>query len=458
MARNRRSETRATDGDRSQGLGAAGHRVIEHEGRSLHAPIRVLDGDRHASGDRRSRLGRHGHAHDDRRSCDDRAGCGRQPGRASWVSAAVALAAPSIWARAPEVHDEAGQQQADDLWAQQRGGSSYGAWVEHPRLRWVTTTRCRRHAKVSLTTNDLHRLRVDAAGPASLSRRSLLLGGVALVALGSCSAEEPTDIADLEVPAEDGVALVALFAAGSELHLGGEKRLPFALAEADGTLQGEVPDQLVFRADSGGRRALGPTVVPARADGLERPYYAVPFTPERVGLYRFETEVDGAVAEASVNVGPTRSSELRTGRPLPPVFTSTFDNPRGVDPLCTRVPSCPLHDISVRDGLRQSRPLAVLVAAPGACDISYCPPVLELLLEATERHPRIHFLHAEVYVDPQAETNALETGTTDIVQTYGLDHEPALFVADAAGLLRHRLDHIFDRTELEEVLSDVDEP
>ena len=214
----------------------------------------------------------------------------------------------------------------------------------------------------------------------------------------------------------------------------------------------------MFRADNGGRPALDPTVVPARADGLERPYYAVPFTPDRVGLYRFEAEVDGAVAEASVNVGPTRSSDLRTGRPLPPVFTPTFDNPRGVDPVCTRVPSCPLHDISVRDGLRQSRPLAVLVAAPGACDISYCPPALELLLEATEHHPRIHFLHAEVYVDPEAESSPMETGTTDIVQAYGLDHEPALFVADAAGLLRHRLDHIFDRTELEEVLSDVDEP
>lgn len=47
-------------------------------------------------------------------------------------------------------------------------------------------------------------------------------------------------------------------------------------------------------------------------------------------------------------------------------------------------------------------------------------------------------------------------GTTDIVAAYGLDHEPALFVADAAGVLQYRLDRIFDASELVEVLDAVD--
>jgi len=289
-----------------------------------------------------------------------------------------------------------------------------------------------------------------------MSRRSILLGGAALLATTSCRVEETTGVTEVEVPAADGVALVALFAAGSEIHLGGEKRLPFAVADPDGTLRSTVPDHVVFTVDLDGETVLAPSGVRARRDGIERPYYPVWFTPERAGLHRVVAEVDGAQAEAFVSVGFNRSSDLRVGRPLPPVFTPTFDRQRGVDPICTRVPTCPLHGITVRDALRDERPVAVLVASPGSCDISYCPPALDLLLLAVGAHPRMRFVHAEVYLDPAEGVDSVLGGTTDIVAAYGLDHEPALFVADAAGVLQHRLDHIFDASELTEVLDAVD--
>ena len=83
--------------------------------------------------------------------------------------------------------------------------------------------------------------------------------------------------------------------------------------------------------------------------------------------------------------------------------------------------------------------------------MSYCPPALELALGAAEDHPGLHFLHAEVYVDAGAATSF--DRTTPIVQELGLDFEPALFLVDAEGVIRRRLDHIFDRSELEDELN-----
>ena len=99
--------------------------------------------------------------------------------------------------------------------------------------------------------------------------------------------------------------------------------------------------------------------------------------------------------------------------------------------------------------------MAVLVASPGTCAVTYCPPVLDLLLEAREDHPMVQFVHAEVYVDASESSGFART--TEAVQAFGLDFEPALFVADRTGAIRRRLDHIFDRSELDEALTTVDD-
>jgi hypothetical protein len=42
-----------------------------------------------------------------------------------------------------------------------------------------------------------------------------------------------------------------------------------------------------------------------------------------------------------------------------------------------------------------------------------------------------------------------------VIDTYGLTYEPALFVANASGLVLERLDNIFDRAELAEALKTI---
>lgn len=129
---------------------------------------------------------------------------------------------------------------------------------------------------------------------------------------------------------------------------------------------------------------------------------------------------------------------------------------RGVEPICTRDPRCPFHEVSLTEALVERRPLALLVASPGYCDSSLCPPALDLLVDAASGFPGIRFVHAEVYVDAGQLDSLADASPTEVVRTYELTFEPSLMLARADGTLSERLDHIYDVTELGEALSRID--
>jgi hypothetical protein len=72
--------------------------------------------------------------------------------------------------------------------------------------------------------------------------------------------------------------------------------------------------------------------------------------------------------------------------------------------------------------------------------------MLDVMISLRARYPDVVFLHAEVYIDDTATTVA------PAVEAAGLSFEPVLFLIGADGVLRERLDVIFDATELEEQL------
>ena len=59
------------------------------------------------------------------------------------------------------------------------------------------------------------------------------------------------------------------------------------------------------------------------------------------------------------------------------------------------------------------------------------------------------FVHAEVYADNKATTLA------PAVEAYKLQFEPILFVTDTDGVLRKRLDGVFDVNEVRETLAQM---
>ena len=70
----------------------------------------------------------------------------------------------------------------------------------------------------------------------------------------------------------------------------------------------------------------------------------------------------------------------------------------GVKPICTRVPQCPLHTVSLSDVVGTGKPVAVLFATPALCASQYCGPVLDELLAVMEPvRGDVTFVHVDIY-------------------------------------------------------------
>jgi hypothetical protein len=151
-------------------------------------------------------------------------------------------------------------------------------------------------------------------------------------------------------------------------------------------------------------------------------------------------------------LSPHATHALRVGGQLGPVQTHKDADHAGVDPICTRDPQCPFHDVSLDAALGEKRPVAAIFSTPALCQSRVCGPVLDVLVkEADAFKDRIRFVHVEVYRSMKVDfndPNALAPG----MQAYHLTFEPVLFLAGADGVVRERLDGPYDALECRDAL------
>jgi hypothetical protein len=233
----------------------------------------------------------------------------------------------------------------------------------------------------------------------------------------------------------------------------GEKiRLPLALAAADFSLDLDHPPTAItirLRDPAGG--TSNPVKIGRRATGIPRGYYPVVVELSTAGSWTFEVEAAGQ--QLTTRVDARQPTELPVvtgiGDLLPRIPTPTTVTGLGVSPICTRIPPCPFHDVSLDAALARSRPIVLLVSTPAHCQTAICGPVLELLIDRRAKLEKagVIVIHAEVYADDTAKT------TTSTVDALGLTFEPSLFVTAPDGTVNARLDYTFDATELDEVLA-----
>lgn len=285
---------------------------------------------------------------------------------------------------------------------------------------------------------------------APLSRRRFLAAGGAAAAsavlLGACGSDDGGSTATTGTSSGDqGLALAQFF--GGPLFVAGRSvRAPFGVADIDGLLPVEdTPESLAVTVLGPDSAPLGdPIEVRRHAEGLPRGYFPLVFDAPEPGIYTARTDIGGEAAEMSMKIDTAADVRVvQLGDALPAVDTPTVDDARGVDPICTNDPVCPLHEISVRDALAEGRPLALLVATPAFCQIAICGPVLDVLLGVVDDHPDVRFLHAEPFAAPPD----LETGAP-VVDALGLHYEPCLVLTGSDGTVVERLDTIYDRDEL----------
>lgn len=289
--------------------------------------------------------------------------------------------------------------------------------------------------------------------PPHVTRRAVLLGGASVALLGACGGGGKVGAGGSSGPrptASDGsrLSLVAFFGGADAVQAGIRQRVTFGLGDAQGALIDNGPDKLDITVSSG-RRLIERTTAERHRKGLTRGYYPVSFTPPKAGRYTVRTTVEGERVDATFEVG-AEAAIPQAGQALPVVDTPTASDPRGVNPICTRVPACPLHEVNLRDALAAHKPVALLVATPAYCQTAICGPVLEVLLsQRAEYAGRIDMIHAEVYADGQkAADNIAQAALAPLLQAYHLPFEPSLFLCRADGTLATRLDTIFDEVEL----------
>ena len=238
--------------------------------------------------------------------------------------------------------------------------------------------------------------------PGLLTRRTFLAGSGAL-ALAACGGSAPLESVESTEPA----FLQAAFPAGSRqptiLSTGSPQRGVFGLTRGTGFLMADdVPAtlDLTLVSPSG---ASTDVALPRHADQIPRHYYPLIWEPDETGAWELTGEFEDEALSVSFMVAEPADVELiKIGEQMRAVDTPTFDDARGVDPICTRGPeACPFHEVTLADALAAGGPVALMISTPGFCQTGICGPTLELLIAEADANPAMTFVHAEVYTDPQ---------------------------------------------------------
>ena len=235
----------------------------------------------------------------------------------------------------------------------------------------------------------------------------------------------------------------------------GRVRLPVSLGDKNGvipsggkvTLPGTM-HATVVDAQSG--KTIASSLTADRHDrGLDVPYW--PFIADiaepGICLLRID-EAPGVDVSFQITDARYVASPIVGGK-LPPFDTPTIDDPRGVDPVCTRSKGpCPFHTMTLTEALKKGKPVVYMIGTPAFCTSGTCAPGLEALIAVSKSAgDKAVFVHADVYADKNAEKVA------PAVTAYRLTYEPLIYVTNAEGTIVDRIDAVFDEPELRSILA-----
>lgn len=137
---------------------------------------------------------------------------------------------------------------------------------------------------------------------------------------------------------------------------------------------------------------------------------------------------------------PGHTNTLIPGDKAYASVTPTVTNSQGVNPICTRVPPCDMHRITLADAITNGKPTAFIIATPAFCQSRNCGPSLdELIAVQASVGDRANFVHAEVYVNAQT-VSTPNPVTTPTFDQWGVQSEPWLFLIDRSGIIRSRFE------------------
>jgi hypothetical protein len=285
-----------------------------------------------------------------------------------------------------------------------------------------------------------------------LFRAGAIVGGgtLAAVALG-CSDEGEATVPTAAVPEH---SLLAAFPQSTpHIAVGVPTRLPYLVSDREGVPLAAMTGPATFTVSKDGDVVVEDLEVQPRSEGVERAYLPLNITFPELGVYDVSALYEGDEISGNVQVYAVEEvGPPLVGQPLPPVVTPTVLLSQEVDPICTRVPQCPFHEVSLDTALAAGKPVVLLVASPAYCQTAICGPVLDNLMAIVGERDDISVIHAEVYRDPKSAPDLASAALAGLPEAYELDFEPVLYVTDAAGEVTARADVIVDSSEMADLI------
>ena len=308
-----------------------------------------------------------------------------------------------------------------------------------------------------------------------MDRRAFLkLGmlGAAGLALPWCR-RQPAPIAPREVPPalreladQLGVdPTLDMFLGAKEFLTGGPQRIPFAITDERAR---PLENQKVTVHAAGAGGVMGPFqakfiefatgTLHAHSEEAE---HASPF--ESAGFYQASVELPtpgfwqlmASIDSSEPRAGFAAMEVLATskvpsaGQPAVAVDTPVASDPKGSAYVCTQVPACSMHSVSLKDALERRQPIVYVVATPRFCRSRLCGPVVAEVEQVSRDRSDVTFVHAEVYTDEQAKTVA------PAMTAWSLDSEPWTFLINADGSVASSFEGPVVSSQVEEALQKV---
>lgn len=169
--------------------------------------------------------------------------------------------------------------------------------------------------------------------------------------------------------------------------------------------------------------------------------HALDVTFDRPGVWTLLVQVDDR-SETLLGTGQVtvqaKAQNPASGDRAVASKTPTFDDNRGVDPICTRKPACPMHQVTLAEAIRSGKPTAFLMGTPAFCESRTCAPNLDELLTVREEWSGdANFVHAEVYRDDDPDTIRKQI-VSPTFEDWGFTSEPWIYLIDRRGVIADR--------------------
>ncbi len=188
----------------------------------------------------------------------------------------------------------------------------------------------------------------------------------------------------------------------------------------------------------------------------ERGLYLALVTFPRAGKWGADVKIVGKGLDESVKAGFTVKKSGATpavGSPAPRSDTPTAKSGKDIAKISTdNDPDPRFYELSVADAVTSGRPSVIVFATPKFCTSQVCAPTLDNVKSISGDHPKVNFVHVEVYSNLDDPSNLK---VVPWVEEWGLPNEPWVFVVDSKGKVAAKYEGVVTPEELAALLKNL---